>query len=106
MDKRFIYGMYKEEQNNRRKGNWDNWKPHPETWLWELQYHISKLQKSIISNNKKEIKEYSCDIGLFAEKSYMLYGGINKTDRKSLYVKTKMLKHPSKYELLKRDKKN
>lgn len=98
MNKLFVNQMYIEENANKSKGKWDNWFPHPHTWLWEMQYHISKLQKAIQNNDKKLIKEHSADLGLYAEKAFVKYG-LSSKDRISKIEEMRALKKPSFYQL-------
>lgn len=70
----FVQRMEIEKENNIGKGDWNKWVPHPSDWLWELQYHISKLQKAIQDKDLNLIQEHSADIGLYAEKAFYIYG--------------------------------
>jgi hypothetical protein len=70
----FIDSMKNEILKNQHKGDWKNWNPSKEEWLWQTTYHLFKLQKAIIDNNKDLIKEYSSDLGNFSEKSYTTFG--------------------------------
>ena len=70
----FVKQMEKELQENQIKGNWEDWKPTKQEWLWEIQYHMAKLQIAIQNNEKENIKEYSADVANLAEKSYTQFG--------------------------------
>jgi|GEM_PF-3262641 len=98
MNNLFISQMYHEERANSKKGDWDNWFPHPHTWMWEMQHHIAKLQKAIQKRDKEHIKEHAADLGLYAEKAFVKYG-LSRKDRISKFELARALKRPSMYAL-------
>ena len=60
----FIERMTKELYANQlQKGDWRKWKPDKLEALTELHYHMSKLLKAMIENNKELIGEYAADCG-------------------------------------------
>ena len=70
----FKKAMGKELENNKHKGDFQEWCPHPLEWLWEINHHLHKLQKAIQDGNKDKICEYSADVGNHASKSFYLFG--------------------------------
>ncbi len=70
----FIARMDQELEANKTKGNWGRWNPTPSEWLSELHHHTAKLMSAIKSHDYEKIKEYSADIGLYAEKAYNRFG--------------------------------
>lgn len=99
MNNLFVSQMYREERANSKKGDWDNWFPHPHTWMWEMQHHIAKLQKAIQNHDKEHIKEHAADLGLYAEKAFVKYG-LSPKDRISKFELARALKKPSMYVLM------
>lgn len=73
-NKLFIERMDIELKANAHKGNWGEWKPTKEEWLWEMQHHQAKLQDAIASKNKDTILEFSADVGNLAEKAFVTFG--------------------------------
>jgi DNA-binding FadR family transcriptional regulator len=74
ISKDFILSMNNELQNNSKKGPWLDWSPNPGEWLWEVIYHLGKLQKAIQKGDTDKVREYSADLGNYAEKAFTLWG--------------------------------
>lgn len=74
----FTMQMAAEIEDNAYKGNWEEWIPTKEEWLWEMQHHQAKLQNAIADKDIDLIREYSADVGNLAEKSFSVFGHITE----------------------------
>jgi len=91
LKKSFLIKVNYELLSNESKGKWEDWQPFPYDWFLETQYHIFKLLKAFKDSNEQLILEHSCDLFLYAEKSYTSFINNIKKDRNELRLNINFL---------------
>lgn len=67
--------MQKELDNNIEKGSIFNWNPSFQNWLYEFEYHKSKLIAAIMCKDRELQYEFAADLGNYL--SLMLFKEFN-----------------------------
>jgi hypothetical protein len=55
--------MQNELESNNHKGSIFDWNPSFQDWLYEFEYHKSKLIAAIMAKDKLQQDEYTADLG-------------------------------------------
>lgn len=58
----FAMKMQRKLESNHHKGNIFDWNPNFQNWLYEFEYHKSKLIAAIMAKDKHLQREFACDL--------------------------------------------
>ncbi len=74
----FLEAMRGELKANKRKGEWNDWRPEPQDLILEIEHHVSKLIASLLiqddSTRWAKVREASADVANYCNKAFDVYG--------------------------------